>query len=113
MNIMPPPDNKLNPFPFYAEMRRSYPVTYDDKNHAWGVFCYKDVQHVLTDHADFSSDFSNWSEQSRTNQHQSSSRQTMMTTDPPHHKRLRDAVSSAFSPARVNKLEARIEGIAN
>jgi cytochrome P450 len=113
MNIMPPLEKKLNPFPFYAEMRHNYPVTYDDKNRVWGIFRYKDVQHVLTNHADFSSDFSNWSEQRHTNQHQSSSRQTMMTTDPPHHKRLRGAVSSAFSPTRISKLESRIEGIAN
>ncbi len=113
MKIMPPPEEKLNPFPFYASMRLDHPVTYDDKNRAWGIFRYKDIQNILTNHTVFSSDFSNWSEQRYGGQHQSSSRQTMMTTDPPHHKRLRGAVSSAFSQIRISKLEHRIEGVAN
>jgi len=46
MNIFPPPDQRLYPFGFYAEMRRLNPVAYDDHYKLWGVFRYSDIQNT-------------------------------------------------------------------
>jgi hypothetical protein len=48
MDVFPPADKVLNPFPFYAQMRKVHPVVYDDKNKVWGIFRYEDIQDVLT-----------------------------------------------------------------
>jgi cytochrome P450 len=37
---------------------------------------------------------------------------TMLTADPPEHKRFRGLVNKAFTPRRVDRLEAEIEGLA-
>ena len=55
MNIFPPLEQKLDPFKFYATMRKSNPIAYDDKNKLWGVFRYYDVQSILGDYTHFSS----------------------------------------------------------
>ena len=57
MDIFPPPAQSLNPFPFYAQMRKFHPIAYDDKNKIWGIFRYNDIQNILTNHRHFSSDF--------------------------------------------------------
>ena len=56
MNIFPPAQESLNPFPFYAQMRKFHPVEYDEKNGIWGIFRYNDIQSILTDYRNFSSD---------------------------------------------------------
>ena len=55
MNIFPPPDQRLYPFGFYAEMRRLNPVAYDDHHKLWGIFRYSDIQDILGDYTTFSS----------------------------------------------------------
>ena len=55
MNIFAPPDQRHNPFEFYASMRRLNPVVYDERNNVWGVFRYTDVQSILADYRTFSS----------------------------------------------------------
>src|SRR5919205_2006241 len=55
MNIFPSPHQSLNPFPFYAQMRKFHPIEYDEKNKVWGIFRYKDIQTILTDYRNFSS----------------------------------------------------------
>jgi cytochrome P450 len=55
MNIFPSPEQQLNPFQFYADMRHNNAVAYDDKNNVWGVFRYYDVQFILGDYTHFSS----------------------------------------------------------
>ena len=42
--------NRLDPFPWYAQMRASAPV-FREAHGAWHVFGYADVQHVLSDYA--------------------------------------------------------------
>ena len=55
MNIFPSPEQRLNPFQFYADMRHNNPVAYDDRNDLWAVFRYYDVQFILGDYTHFSS----------------------------------------------------------
>jgi len=57
MNIFPPPQQKLDPFKFYAKMRLSNPIAYDEKNNLWGVFRYYDAQSILGDYTHFSSEW--------------------------------------------------------
>ena len=56
MNIFPSPRESLNPFPFYAQIRKFHPIEYDEKNGIWGIFRYNDIQSILTDYRNFSSD---------------------------------------------------------
>ncbi len=50
-------DRLLNPFPWYAAMRKTRPYYYYEPYNAWQVFRYDDVLRVLSDHAAFSSAF--------------------------------------------------------
>ena len=55
MNIFPTAHQRLYPFDFYLQMRRLYPVVYDEHSNIWGIFRYGDVQRVLGDYMTFSS----------------------------------------------------------
>ncbi len=121
MDIFPPPDQSLNPFPFYAQMRKFHPIAYDDKNKIWGIFRYNDIQNILTNHRHFSSDFQKLvnfqqgqMQQQGQNQEQErneSVRRSILTSDPPYHKQLRSVISSAFTSNTIWKLRPRIEEI--
>ena len=50
-------DMALNPFPWFRIMRESAPVYFEQRNNMWNVFRYDDVQTVLTDYTNFSSQF--------------------------------------------------------
>jgi cytochrome P450 len=118
MNIFPPLEQKLDPFKFYATMRKSNPIAYDDKNKLWGVFRYYDVQSVLSDYTHFSSKPPIPSPQ-RGKQLQDESRQvafsrpSLLKSDPPYHRILRGVIASAFTPMAIARLESRIEDVAN
>jgi cytochrome P450 len=103
MNIFPPPEQRLSPFQFYADMRHNKPIAYDDRSKMWAVFRYYDIQSILGDYTRFSSILPQ--------------RQTLglrlglLNTDPPYHRTLRGAVASAWTPMAISKLEPRIESI--
>jgi cytochrome P450 len=121
MNIFPSPHQILNPFPFYAEMRKFHPIEYDEKNEVWGIFRYNDIQSILTDYRNFSSDIQKLVniqqeqeiQKAREPQDQDrrSLRSSLLTSDPPRHSQLRRVISSAFSPNTIYKLKPRIEQI--
>jgi cytochrome P450 len=122
MNIFPSPQESLNPFPFYAQMRKFHPIEYDEKNGIWGIFRYNDIQSILTDYRNFSSDIQKLvsiqqeQEIQKTGELQDDKkrrplRSSLLTSDPPHHSQLRRAISSAFSPNTIYKLKSRIEQI--
>lgn len=123
MNIFPPPDQILNPFPFYAQMRKSNPIVYDDKNKVWGIYRYEDIQSVLTNYRHFSSDFQKLIsiEQAQMNQHiqnkkeqeRESVRPSILTSDPPYHNKLRSVISSTFTSTTIRRLRPRIEEISH
>jgi len=119
MDIFPPQDQILNPFPFYAQMRKFHPIVYDDKNKIWGIFRYSDIQSILTNHGHFSSDFQKLvniqqvqMQQQGQNQEQErneSVRRSLLTSDPPYHNQLRSVISSAFTSNTIWKLRPQIE----
>ena len=123
MNVFPPPDQMLNPFPFYAQMRKFHPIVYDDKNKVWGIFRYDDIQSVLTNYKHFSSDFQKLiniqqlemeqQEQNNKQQGPESERRSILTSEPPYHNKLRSVISSAFTSTTIGTLRPRIEEISH
>lgn len=86
-------------------MRSYHPIVYDDRNSVWGILRYKDIKYVLTDHANFSSDFQKWRYPDQEIQ------PMLITSDPPAHKELHSQLSLVFTPSIIAKLEPRIEKI--
>ncbi|HYY49478.1 MAG TPA: cytochrome P450 [Nitrososphaeraceae archaeon] len=123
MNIFPPSQESLNPFPFYAQMRKFHPIEYDEKNGIWGIFRYNDIQSILTDYRNFSSDIQKLVSIQQEQEIQKSRelrdhkkkrrllRSSLLTSDPPRHTQLRRVISSAFSPNTIYKFKPRIEQI--
>ncbi|HLH25934.1 MAG TPA: cytochrome P450 [Chloroflexota bacterium] len=109
MNVVPPAEYRRDPYPFYAMMRRDHPVAYDERTGFWAVYRYDDVRHVITDHDTFSSDRTRlltgadpqMIEQIRVGS-------SLVGTDPPRHRLLRDLVSRAFTPRAIAQLEPHI-----
>lgn len=93
-------ERQLSPFQVYAELRENTPVRYDEHRECWDVFRYEDVQYVLKNPKLFSS------ERNRAGT-------SMLTTDPPKHKQLRDLVNQAFTPKAIEALAPRIQDIAD
>ncbi|GAA4822932.1 cytochrome P450 [Actinomycetospora corticicola] len=88
-----------------ADMRREHPV-WRDRYGMYHVFRQADVQTVLRDPARFSSETSRLAAASA-----KVSRGMLTQIDPPEHRRLRQVVSTAFTPKRVADLEPRIREI--
>jgi cytochrome P450 len=96
---------RRNPYPIFSAMRRFQPVAHIKNYGLWIVFNYEDTKRVLTDHASFSSDFSNLPggmarDRDMTN--------NLITSDPPMHTKLRGLVTRAFTARTVGNLEPRI-----
>lgn len=123
MDIFPPPDQILDPFPFYSKMRKSHPIAYDDKNKIWGIFRYDDILNILTDYRHFSSDVqeliniqqaeSKLQDQNKIPERSEAPRRSILTSDPPYHNKLRSVISFTFASNRMSILRPRIEEIGN
>lgn len=100
-----PQTQSLDLFPWYQTMRQTNPVAFDSQYNRWSVFRFNDVQRVLSDHANFSSEFMG----SNGNPIGTS----IISTDPPRHRKLRSLVTQAFTPRTVAQLTARITTIVN
>ena len=99
-------EQRLNPFPWYREMRERMPVAFFNQPHEfWSVFGYEDVQRVLSDYEHFSSRFIGGGSGDPLDN-------SLISTDPPRHRQLRALVSQAFTPRAINQLAPRIEEIA-
>ncbi len=91
----------LDPFPWYARMRRESPVLGDAESGSWIAFSYEDAQRVLTDYGTFSSKVPFPPEQKDFTQ-------SLNFIDPPRHKSIRSLVQQAFTWKRVEEMEPRI-----
>ena len=96
-------DPRLNPYPRYASMRESHPVSFNDMFSMWEVFGYNDVQRVLSDHASFSSEFIGGGPFG----------ESLISLDPPRHRQMRTIVTQAFTPRTIAQLAPRITEIVN
>jgi cytochrome P450 len=91
-------------YAWFQEKREQQPVFYDEATRLWQVFRYEDVLSVLTDYHRFSS-------------HAfgvvgSFLQDTLVATDPPYHRKLRNLVNMAFTPKAVARLSDRITQMA-
>ncbi len=96
---------RLDPFEFYRAMRDWNPVYYDAERGTWNVFRYDDVQEVLSNYEVFSSQFAG----ARRGDAETPFAASMISTDPPRHRQLRNLVTQAFTPRAVQALAPRIE----
>jgi cytochrome P450 len=107
LRVFPTRDDLPDPYPFYAEMRRRHPVAHDEQRDVWAVFRHEDVRRVLSEWAVFSSDFERAPNRNRGRR----LRRSLIGTDPPRHTKLRNLVSSAFTPRAIADLEPRIRAL--
>lgn len=98
----------LNPFAWYRQMRAQARVFFDPVHQMWHVFRYADVQRVLSDYTDFSSQFG-----SAPAADEGILGNSLIATDPPRHRQLRTLVTQAFTPRAVEDLAPRIAEITN
>ncbi len=96
-------EHRLDPFPWYEEMRESSPVYFDGRLDAWNVFRYDDVSTILSDYSQYSS----------RGEGRDPLLQSMIKADPPKHEWLRAFLTGAFSPSSIASLEPKIWEIAN
>jgi cytochrome P450 len=103
------PDVRDDPFPAYGRGRREQPLHRHLGLPLVSIFRYADVETVLRDVATWSSElplppgFEMPPGDAR----------SMLIVDPPEHTRLRGLVNQAFTPRRIQTLEARVREIAN
>lgn len=100
-------ERELNPFPIYQQMRQEHPVYFDPERKNWNIFRYEDVYRALSDWKVFSSQFTGGSGADTSMPFSAS----MISSDPPRHRQLRNLVSQAFTPGAVQALGPRIEEI--
>ena len=92
-------------FAQFAEMRAHQPVFYDEQTRLWQIFSYDDVNEVVTNYNLFSSEsLPGFSEDTFLHG-------TVVATDPPVHRKLRNLVNQAFTPRAVNELGGRVAEI--
>jgi len=113
MNEMPDfwaPATRANPYPMYAEMRRSSPLYRIEPDGVWAVSRYEDVQFVLKNTQIFSSEGfrralrPDWLGRNPL-------ADSMLVMDPPTHTSMRATMSRAFSPRVISDLEPRIRAV--
>ncbi len=111
------PEVHANPYPVYRRLRAEDPVHWSALMEAWVLTRYNDVVAVLTDRR-FSAD----RRQAQNRFAQETMRvqeefgpfgrtQTMLTSDPPAHTRLRKLVSKAFTVRMVERMRPHIQEI--
>ncbi|HET9111306.1 MAG TPA: cytochrome P450 [Ktedonobacterales bacterium] len=93
-------------FSWFARMRREAPVFVDPGSGVVSAFRYEDTQRVLSDFASFSSERGSGG----ASEEQALS-VSMISSDPPRHRRLRNLVTQVFTPRAVALLEPRISAI--
>lgn len=97
------PEDIPNVFSLFEQMREQQPVFHDERAHLWHVFRYNDIATILKDPARFSSQaFAAGG---------SFLADTLVSKDPPDHRKLRNLVNLAFTPRAVAHLKDRIAAI--
>ncbi|XYH98455.1 cytochrome P450 [Sorangium sp. So ce1128] len=100
-----------DPYPVYAEMRRSAPVCQVDPGGLWAVSRYDDVAAVLSESAVFSSAGLREATRPSWLGHNPVA-DSLLLQDPPAHTKLRALVSKAFSSRVVPRVEPLVRAAA-
>jgi pimeloyl-[acyl-carrier protein] synthase len=111
------PGMLANPYAMYRAMREQSPIYRSEMMESWVLSRYDDIDAVLMD-SRFSADrnraqtrFAQMMREQQAEYGPMSDAQTMLTSDPPDHTRLRKLVSKAFTPRAVENLRPRIRDI--
>ena len=111
------PGMLADPYPIYRALRERSPISWSPLMEVWIFTRYDDVVAVLND-SRFSADrrqarnrFSEMVAQQEQEFGPFARTQTMLSSDPPNHTRLRRLVSKAFTPRAVENLRPRIQEI--
>jgi hypothetical protein len=115
------PEVHANPYPLYRQLREEDPVHWSELMEAWVLTRYDDVSRVLKDNERFSADrrnarnrFVQQATQNMMNERGPLGRaNTMLSSDPPEHTRLRGLVSKAFTFKVVESMRSHIQEIVN
>ena len=99
-----------DPYPVYARLRDRSPVHYSRLSGALVISRYVDVDRILRDHVQFSSD-PDRRRSPRTGYKQPLEERSMLFMDQPDHTRLRSLVNKVFTRPAINALEPRIRAI--
>src|SRR2546429_1293376 len=92
----------LHPFSWYRTMRENNPVFRNEEYGSWGIFRYEDIERVLSDYTSFSAE-GRMGDSLLSN--------SIISIDPPRHRKLRTLVTQAFTPRRIALLEPRIAAL--
>ncbi len=107
------PEIRADPYPVYAELRRSSPVAQVDPGGLWAVSRYEDILHVLKNPKLFASEgFKIAAEPPWFGRTNPLAESLIFMDDPKQHGRLRGLVSRAFGPTALARLEPRIRAVA-
>jgi cytochrome P450 len=99
------PEVQRDPYPYYAELRRTAPVQGIAGRGMWAVSRHADVSFALKRPDLFSSSI-------MADRQDLPADQTLLASDPPAHTGLRKRVERSFSPRRVRALADRLEALA-
>lgn len=106
-----------DPYSMYRDLLEHNPVSWNAMMEVWVLARYEDVDFVLT-HPTMSADrqrarnrFAQMAAEQQQEFGPFSRAQTMLSSDPPQHTRLRRLVSKAFTPRAVEDLRPRIQEI--
>jgi len=101
-----------DPYPVYRKLRERDPVHRSRLMDTWLFTRYRDVDAILRNHRQFSSNpYRRSSSSRRRNPPPPREDLSMLFLDPPDHTRLRALVNKAFARQSVNALETRIRGL--
>ncbi len=105
-----------DPYPTYAELRRSAPIYWAERSKTWVVSRYDDVMSVLKDTGRFSSDAMATVLVGSTPRRSydgtpGAPRPSVVTSDPPVHTALRDVVNRGFTPRQISAWKPAVEKI--
>jgi cytochrome P450 len=106
------PEVRANPYPTYAELRRTAPVCQVDPQGWWVLTRHEDVQAAFKNPRVFSSTGMGVATRPAwlgSNPFSDS----MIALDPPDHTRLRGIVNRAFGPTGLGRLEPRVRAFAH
>ena len=107
------PEVAVDPFPYYAALRRDAPVCQVEPGDFWAVSRYDDVAAVLADPVAFSSrGVAPALDPSWLGLEFNAGAHSMVVQDPPEHTRLRGMVNRAFGPAFLAATEPPLRALA-
>ena len=105
--------NTQDPYPAYAALRGKGRAHRSRLLNAWIFSHYRDVDEILRDWKRFSSDGRKARTPGKRTVMPDPGTPSMLSLDPPDHRRLRALVSKAFTPRAVNALEPHIRSLMN